>query len=105
MLLRIVKMEFRPEETERFLTIFHESAPLIRAFPGCHHLELLQDRLHSHILFTYSYWESDDALNAYRHSELFARTWEKTKALFGGKPEAWSVDRRWSSATASPDQV
>jgi heme-degrading monooxygenase HmoA len=44
------------------------------------------------VLFTYSLWESEADLNAYRHSELFEDTWKHTKALFADKPAAWSVD-------------
>jgi heme-degrading monooxygenase HmoA len=94
MFIRIVKMEFRPEEVDTFLAVFNESAPHIRNFPGCTHLELLQDRLHPNVLFTYSYWETDEDLHAYRHSELFEKTWARTKVLFNAKPQAWSVAQK-----------
>lgn len=93
MFIRIVKMEFRPDAVPEFMKVFEASSPQIRAFPGCMRLELLQDRLHPNILFTYSYWTSDEALNVYRHSALFESTWAQTKVLFNAKPEAWSVNR------------
>ena len=37
-------------------------------------------------------WENEEALNAYRHSDFFAHTWKRTKALFAERAEAWSVD-------------
>jgi quinol monooxygenase YgiN len=40
MITRIVKMNFRPEEVENFLNIFHQSKDKIRHMPGCKHLEL-----------------------------------------------------------------
>jgi quinol monooxygenase YgiN len=90
-MIRIVKMTFRPEEVEKFLTIFDDSSKLIRAFDGCLHLELLRDIKNTNIFFTYSLWESDDHLQAYRNSELFKKVWADTSALFSEKAAAWSV--------------
>ena len=89
---RVVKLTFRPEEIDNFLAIFAASSPLIRAFEGNQHLELWRSREPDNVLFTFSIWESEDALNAYRHSELFKATWANTKALFADKPAAWSID-------------
>lgn len=91
-LQRIVKMTFRPEEVNNFLALFEERSPKIRARPGCTHLELWRAREPGNVLFTFSHWDSEEGLNAYRHSELFGDTWKKTKALFADVPEAWSVD-------------
>jgi len=88
-------MEFEPKYVEDFLDIFHESAPLIRAFEGCTNLELYRDQDTPNILFTYSYWEGPEYLENYRKSELFGNTWKRTKVLFSGVPQAWSVDRVW----------
>lgn len=92
MIKRIVKLTFREEETENFIQIFKESKENIRARNGCRYLELLRGKRNPNIFFTYSFWDSEDDLNAYRHSELFIATWAKTKVLFAAKPEAWSVD-------------
>lgn len=92
MIKRIVKLSFRADELDAFRAIFEESKAKIRAFEGCHHVELLQGIQPNNIFFTFSIWESEAALNEYRHSELFKKTWAKTKALFSDKPEAWSVD-------------
>ena len=92
MIKRIVKLSFEPNHISSFLEIFESSKHQIRQFPGCHHLELLRCKSPDNIFFTYSYWESEAALNDYRHSELFKLTWSKTKQLFNDKPEAWSVD-------------
>ena len=45
------------------------------------------------VIFTYSYWESEDALENYRVSELFQTFWGVAKAKFSGKPEAWSLNK------------
>lgn len=92
MIKRIVKLSFDPEQVPAFLTIFAESKDKIRAFPGCQHLELWRDRQAPNILFTFSYWEDEAALERYRHSDLFTATWARTKVLFNDRPQAWSVD-------------
>lgn len=84
-------MTFVPEKAKDFIKIFEESKDKISAFNGCTHLELLNDIQNKNIFFTYSRWVSEKHLNDYRNSELFRLTWEKTKILFAGKPEAWSV--------------
>ena len=93
MIIRIVKMTFRPEAVTDFLHIFEGVKDHIRAFEGCERLELLQHLDDSHVMFTYSWWNTPEDLEAYRQSALFSETWLKTKALFGGKPEAWSVNK------------
>ncbi|HET8809278.1 MAG TPA: antibiotic biosynthesis monooxygenase family protein [Flavobacteriaceae bacterium] len=93
MLVRIVKMNFRKEEIEHFQLFFQEKKNFIRNFEGCRFLELYQDKNDPEIFFTYSYWENEAALDNYRHSELFKNVWAATKKMFGGKPEAWSVDK------------
>ncbi|RYD81453.1 MAG: antibiotic biosynthesis monooxygenase [Sphingobacteriales bacterium] len=91
-MIRIVKMHFRDEEVENFLQLFNEVYPMISSFAGCSELRLLRDKHTENILFTYSIWDHEKSLEAYRNSELFARTWKRTKALFAFKAEAWSVE-------------
>lgn len=93
MIKRIVKMSFHPEKVDEFLTLFNQNQKHIRAYKGCEHLELWRDKKDSNIFFTYSHWESEDALNAYRASDLFASVWKNTKVKFNDKPLAWSFDR------------
>jgi heme-degrading monooxygenase HmoA len=52
---------------------------------------LLHDNSQKNILFTISEWDSIEALENYRKSELFNKTWEQTKILFNDKPLAWST--------------
>lgn len=94
MIVRIVKMEFKADKVEEFTQLFEEKKELIRGFPGCKHLELLQGTAANYSIFmTYSYWESEDDLNNYRYSELFAETWKATKMLFSKKAEAISLNK------------
>ena len=71
MLIRIVKMNFQPEKTAEFLQMFDDIKHKIRRFDGCEHLELMQDYDDPNSFSTYSKWHDDDALNAYRNSDLF----------------------------------
>jgi quinol monooxygenase YgiN len=85
-------MHFGRENIESFLHIFKSSCDLIRAFPGCTRLELLADKADPCHLTTYSHWQSEEALEHYRKSDLFKSTWEKTKILFDRRPEATSYE-------------
>lgn len=86
-------MTFQPALVDEFLAIFEESSPKIRLFPGCLHLELWRStETGTAVLFTYSHWESEQALQEYRQSALFSTTWARTKVLFAAKPEAWTVE-------------
>ena len=91
MLIRIVRMDFDPQKVEDFLALFETVKGKIATFPGCNHLELCKDASSDHVYYTFSKWDSEDDLEAYRHSDLFIDTWAKTKVLFGGKPLAYSL--------------
>lgn len=93
MIKRIVKLTFQEEKVTDFLALFERSHQSIRAFPGCSHLELLRATGQSNVFFTYSYWDSPQALESYRRSALFKGTWKETKKLFADKPAAWSVEQ------------
>lgn len=92
-IVRIVKMTFDPGRIPEFLDIFHSSCERIRNRDGCLHLELLVDARRPNVMMTYSVWTSEDALEAYRGSDLFRETWSKTRLLFVDKPEATSFRR------------
>lgn len=91
MIKRIVRMEFRKKSVPEFLEIFRESCEAIRGFDGCLYLELMQDAADPRTYFTLSIWRDTEALDAYRHSDLFVKTWKRTKKLFRKKAEAWSA--------------
>ena len=92
MIKRIVKLTFREECVNDFLEVFETNRQLIRHANGCQSLELLRGIEPNNVFFTYSFWESEEHLNAYRNSKLFRETWKKTKKLFADRPQAWSVD-------------
>jgi heme-degrading monooxygenase HmoA len=91
MIVRIVRMTFKEEAVADFLENFHKHKKLIRAFEGCERLLLLQDVKETNVYFTYSWWQDEENLTNYRHSELFAGVWAFTKNLFAAQPEAWST--------------
>ncbi|MFK7934145.1 MAG: putative quinol monooxygenase [Saprospiraceae bacterium] len=91
MIRRIVKLSFKPENILAFQQIFAESKDKIVNMPGCHSVDLLHCTEPSNIFFTFSIWDSEADLNAYRHSELFQKTWARTKVLFNDRPQAWST--------------
>jgi len=86
-------MRFHEDKVESFLANFHEVKQQIRGFEGNQFLELYRDKEDPCVFFTYSYWDKEESLEKYRHSELFKEVWSFTKALFSAKPEAWSVDK------------
>lgn len=92
MIKRIVKLTFREDQTDTFVEIFRSSKSKILARPGCTHLELWRDVKNPNTFFTYSYWESEADLNAYRKSDFFGSVWPRTKSILAAKPEAWSIE-------------
>lgn len=94
MIIRIVKLTFKPEHIQAFHDIFNESCQYIRSQEGCMGLRLLQDKKQPEIFFTYSHWASEEDLNRYRNSDLFGRVWPATKKLFADAPEAWTVNQQ-----------
>ena len=91
MLTRIVKLTIDPSKKEEFIQLFVSHKEQIKNFPGCLHLEMLQNHRFDNVFFTYSKWESEEAIYNYRHSELFKEIWTPTKKLFCAAPEAWST--------------
>lgn len=95
MIIRVVRMTFYQEYLHEFQTIFAEIHDSIQDFEGCNHLELWQDTDNPCIFTTYSFWDDADALEKYRSSVFFRKTWDKVKQLFSDKPKAFSALRRY----------
>lgn len=91
-MIRIVKMTFQPDRADEFIGMFNEMKAGIAAFEGCEKVELYRDKKLPNVFFTYSIWEDENYLNAYRTSEFFQNNWTRTKQFFADKPEAWSVE-------------
>lgn len=93
MIIRIVKMTFRSECEEEFLSLFNANKEKIRGFEGVRQLDLYRENNQSNVFFTYSIWDDLHHLELYRRSELFKNVWSKTRVLFEEKAEAWSLDK------------
>lgn len=91
MLTRIVRLVFQEDKIEEFQANFAQVRNKIKAMPGCHDVNLYQDAQEKHVFYTISLWDNETALDNYRHSELFKSTWKVTKAMFAGKPVAYSL--------------
>ncbi len=92
MIIRFVKMTFKDEFVEEFLSELDKRKERIRNFKGCSFLQVLQDVNDPRIIFSHSFWESEQALDNYRYSEFFQETWKFTKPKFAEKPQAWSTN-------------
>ena len=85
-------MTFRNEGCDEFLRIFEKYKQQIRNAKGCTHLSLLRDKEEPYIFFTYSKWDDEKNLDAYRYSSTFAEVWPLVKIHFGAPAEAWTVN-------------
>ena len=93
MITRIVRLSFEPSKIPDFLDVFNNSKDKIAGFEGCKSVELMQDHDQENVYYTYSIWEGKEYLENYRHSDLFAGVWAKTKVLFNDKPLAYSLKK------------
>lgn len=84
-------MHFDADKVETFATYFKSVQHRIRNQDGCLHLEMWQGTDHPDIVFTFSIWRSEEALEKYRQSEDFKEFWGKAKENFIGKPQAWTI--------------
>lgn len=91
MITRIVKLTFRPDSVDDFIGVFNGMKERIESFEGCQKLTLFRHAKQENVFFTYSEWDSEEALEAYRHSELFEQVWGRAKMYFDDKPEAWTL--------------
>jgi autoinducer 2-degrading protein len=92
MILRLVKMKFKPEESANFIAFFDAIKDTIETMPGIISVKLYQDEKDQNVFFTHSIWLNTSSLDAYRTSDFFKDIWPKTKLMFEDKPMAWSLN-------------
>lgn len=89
MITRIVKLQIASDSCDEWEALFQKVKPLIESVPGCHQVILLKSS--NGIYFTYSQWDSEQALEDYRSSAFFGEVWPKIKALCNGPAQAWTT--------------
>lgn len=92
MLIRLVRMRFRPENVPAFLALYEHARPIIAAQPGCRSVQLVRETDDPAAFATWSVWDSAVALDAYRTSAFFTNFWPQVKALFRQPAEAVSFE-------------
>jgi quinol monooxygenase YgiN len=97
MITRIVKLSFKDTEVANFLSFFDQTKEAVVQFPGCRGMKLLNDQNSPCIFFTYSQWESEEALENYRNSDLFQIIWPRLKIGFNQRAEAWTCKVNFES--------
>jgi heme-degrading monooxygenase HmoA len=105
MLTRIVKLHFQSDKIDDFLSHFETIKWKVAQFPGCQGMKLLRGENDPCLVFTYSVWESADALENYRKSDVFQDLWPKIKIWFDQKPEAWSVETHFDGFPKNSNQI
>ena len=91
MIRRLVRMHFKEEFISRFRALFAERKARILNFPGCVSLELYQDGANASIWYTWSTWENEADLEAYRQYALFRETWQEVKQGFQKPAQAFTL--------------
>jgi quinol monooxygenase YgiN len=104
MITRIVKLTFEEEKINDFLAFFDTINTRVSTFENCYGMRLMQDLHQPNVVFTYSNWENENALNKYRDSDLFSGVWKTIKPWFKSKAEAWTVDTYFEDGTFLPNQ-
>jgi quinol monooxygenase YgiN len=93
MIIRIVKLTMHDEHVNTFKMYFSTVCETIRTQEGCTLLQAWQDIHQPTIFFTYSLWDSENDLHAYRDSAFFLQFWKTVKPWFGAKAEVWSFNK------------
>jgi len=91
-IVRLVRMRFRPEEVERFLALYERAYPVIVGQPGCRSVQLVREVNDPAAFATWSVWNDGASLDAYRRSPFFRSFWPEVKALFCAPAEAVSFE-------------
>ncbi len=88
MIVRVVHLPADPEKFDELAELYERGAKVVRSWPGALKLELFHDSEEPYTLVTISHWESEEALQDYRHSEYFRGFWPKVRATLRGRASA-----------------
>ena len=99
MIHRIVQMKFKENELQNFLILFERVKREVNDFEGCCGMKLLQSKEEKNVVFTYSVWKNEEALQSYRNSVFFRETWPDIKKGFSIPAKAWSTEELFDGFT------
>lgn len=89
---RIVKLVFDDKSLSSALELIACASSVVRDTKGCVYMQAHRVNNDPYTVFTYSLWEADEYLEAYRNTDYFKAFWKKLKPLFAERAEAWSLD-------------
>ncbi|GAC1538696.1 MAG: hypothetical protein NVS2B7_09880 [Herpetosiphon sp.] len=88
MITRLVEMEIKPEAVQEFLGLYRSVRREIQSQPGCMQVLLVQAIDRPNQFATWSSWEDEAGLEAYRRSSFFRGFWPSVRALFSSPARA-----------------
>lgn len=92
MIKRIVRLTLKDNTSKAaFEEIYNRRNPHKNGVQGCHDVKVMKDVNEENIYYTVSTWESNDDLEAYRHSDYFKETWPMVKAHLATRAKAFSL--------------
>lgn len=91
MLWRWVEIRAYPERADIVCSLLAEQAEKVRSFSGCLFLSLYRGE--DTDFYSLSLWESAEALEAYRQSEVFKSFWSLIKKHFRAPAKAVSFEK------------
>ena len=92
MIVRLVRLKFKPEHIEEFLAFYEQSRETIRHQQGCLTLSMLRETNDEAAFCTWSTWRSGRDLQQYRRSEFFRDFWPRVRAMLREPAEAVSYE-------------
>ncbi len=98
MIVRLVRLKFKPEHVDTFLEFYERSRETIRHQEGCLALSLLQETGDPTAFATWSTWRSSRDLQLYRRSEFFRGFWPVVKGLLSEPATAVSYTHEHGDA-------
>lgn len=86
MITRLVETGIRPEMVDAFIDLYMHARPTILAQPGCPRVELVPAIDQPTLFATWSVWDHESALDAYRTGAFFRDFWPGVRVLFRNPP-------------------
>ena len=92
MIKRVVRLTLKDDASiNAFQEIYRSRNPFTKGVKGCREVKVLKDVDHDDVYYTFSIWDSNEDLEAYRQSNYFAETWPMVKAQLAKRAEAFSM--------------